>query len=89
MATLDKGARRGLLQRFFSRLRFPQVFALLVGLFVLDFFLLDPLPFVDEAILALLALLLGMWKEREQPETVGKPPEKNITPAEQRPSLDD
>lgn len=89
MASLGQGARRGVLQRFFSRLRFPQIFALLVGLFVLDFFLLDPLPFVDEAIIALLALLLGLWKEREEPETVGKPPEKNITPAVHRPSLDD
>ena len=63
MATIGQGARQGFLQRFFSRLRFPQVFALLIGLFVVDFFIPDPLPFIDEAIIALLALLLGMWKE--------------------------
>lgn len=83
MSALDKGTRQGLLKRFFSRLRYPQVFGLLIGLFVIDFFLPDPLPFIDEAILALLAILLGMWKEREEPMALEKPPEKNVTPIAQ------
>ena len=86
MPTVGKSARQGFLQSFFSRWRFPKLFFLLVALFVLDLLVPDPIPFVDKAILALLAILLGMWKSREEEAPLGKPPEKNITPASQRPS---
>ncbi len=47
-------------------LRFPGLFVLLAILTLADFVLPDPLPFVDELGLALLTLLLGLWKDRRQ-----------------------
>ena len=80
MAQIGKSSRQGLIQRFLGRLRFPQVLVLLVVLFVLDLFLPDPIPFVDEIILGVLALLVSLWKERQADVPPEKPPEKNITP---------
>lgn len=47
-----------------ARLRFPWLFALAAGLFLLDLFVPDPLPFVDELFLGLVALLFGAWRKR-------------------------
>lgn len=64
-----------------SRLRFPQAFVILATLFVIDLFVPDLVPFIDEIILAMLTLLTAMW-QKERPSSAGgeKPPEKNITP---------
>ena len=53
------------LTRFFSRLRFPYLFALVVTLFGLDLLLPDLIPFVDELLLGLASLLLGSWKQHK------------------------
>lgn len=68
---------------FLSELRTPQLFVLLVLLFVVDSVVLDPLPFIDEAILLILTLLTGLWRRKADVVKVDpeKPPEKNITPA--------
>lgn len=64
-----------------SRLRFPQAFVILASLFVIDLFLPDVVPFIDEIILGMLTLLTAMWqKERPTAEEAAKPAEKNITP---------
>ena len=81
MARATTHATQGFVQRFLGGLKFPQVFTLLASLFVLDFFLPDPIPFIDEIIVGLLALLLGLWKDRgDQVPFEGKPAVKNITP---------
>jgi hypothetical protein len=49
-------------------LRFPYLFLLAGGLFVLDLFVPDLIPFVDEIMLGLLTLLLGSFRRRKQPE---------------------
>lgn len=54
----------GLLPRFTSRLRFPQLFALTLAVFVVDLFVPDMIPFIDEVLLGLTTLLLGNWKRR-------------------------
>jgi len=74
--SLGKEERQGLLRRFFSGLRFPQLFVLLVVLFGIDLLVWDPVPLVDEAILGILAVMLGMWRNRGEME----PEMKNITP---------
>ena len=56
------------LSRFASGLRFPQLFALVAGLFVIDLVVPDMVPFADEILLALGTLLLGTWKKRRHPE---------------------
>ncbi len=56
-----------LITRFASRLRFPQLFLLTAGLFLVDLVVPDFLPFADEILLALATLLLGTW-QRERNE---------------------
>ena len=58
------------------RLRYPTLFKLTAGLFVLTLFIPDPIPFVDELVLGFGTLLLANWKSRN---TVAAPP-----PLEQR-----
>ena len=67
----------------FDRLRSSHLLMLVGGLFLLDLFVPDPLPFVDEAVLGLLTLLVARWKlraPRPEPEPPPKPPPKNVTP---------
>ena len=52
------------LLRFASRLRYPYLFAIVAGLFLLDLLIPDLVPFADELLLGLLALLLGGLKRR-------------------------
>lgn len=52
---------------FAGRLRFPQLFALVAGLFLLDLLTPDPIPFLDEILLGLGTVLLGSWRQRKQP----------------------
>jgi hypothetical protein len=69
-------------QRTVSRLKFPQAFALFVGLFVFDLIVPDFIPFLDEILLGLGAALFGMWREKVPVagDAGAKPPEKNVTP---------
>lgn len=67
-----------------SRLKFPQLFGLLVTLFLLDLLIPDLIPFIDEILLGLGAALFGTWREPvpTPPAPPGtKPPEKNVTPS--------
>jgi hypothetical protein len=59
-----------LLQRL--NLRFPALFTIFALLTVLDFVLPDPLPLVDELGLALLTILLGLWRDRRPPSATGR-----------------
>ena len=67
---------------FLGRLRFPQLFVLLAVIFLVDLFVPDFLPLVDEVVLCLLTLMTGLWRDRRPPPD--KPPEKNVTPPEPR-----
>ncbi len=53
------------LLQYASRLRFPKLLALAAAVFVADLIFPDVIPFVDEILLGLLTLLLGMLKKRE------------------------
>ena len=50
--------------RFASRLRYPTLFKLVAGLFVVDLFLPDFIPFLDEILLALGTLMLAAMRKR-------------------------
>ena len=68
---------------FLERLRFPQLFMLFAALFVLDLFIPDFVPFVDEILLGLLTVMTAMWRKSVETSAGGsveKPPIKNITP---------
>ena len=50
------------------RLRFPKLLALTATLFVIDFVVPDPIPFLDEILLGLSTVLFATWRERRQGE---------------------
>ncbi|MGV1107354.1 DUF6116 family protein [Xanthomonas translucens] len=52
------------LLRWAGKLRYPTLFKLTAGLFVLSVLLPDPLPFIDEIVFGLGTLLLANWKTR-------------------------
>lgn len=54
----------GLVRRYLGRLRFPTLFALTAALFIVNVLVPDPIPFVDEVLLALVGLLLGSLRKR-------------------------
>jgi len=47
------------------QLRFPQLFFLTFGVFVLDILIPEIIPYADELLLGLLTLLLGTWRKRQ------------------------
>ena len=53
-----------ILERILPNLRFPHLFAVLAVLFLVDSFVPDPIPFVDELLLGVLTLIAGTWKKR-------------------------
>ena len=57
----------GLLGRFGTSLRFPVLFFLTACLFSLNVVLPDPVPFLDELILALMTAMLASWKRPPPP----------------------
>lgn len=72
---------QGLLSRFIGRLRFPQLFVLAAILLGIDLVVPDAIPFLDEALLALLTAMLSMLRRRD-PQPDPDPPErseKNVT----------
>lgn len=50
-----------------SRLRFPTLFKITLGVFLLDLLIPDFIPFVDEILLGLGALLLSSWQKPQVP----------------------
>ncbi len=80
--SISKKERQGLLRRFLSRLAFPQLFLLLVALFAIDIVTPDPILFLDELILGVLAVMLGMWRRRDEEDTDAVSL-KNITPSDE------
>ena len=61
-------------------MRSPLLLAVVGGLFLLDFFVLDPIPYVEEVILFLLTVLVARWKDRRKVPEAEKPPAKTVTP---------
>ena len=66
------------LSRYLESLRFPWLLLLATLLFVVNLFIPDALPFIDEILLAIVAIILGKLKRKpengEQPanETADK-----------------
>lgn len=53
------------LLKYLSRLRFPYLFVITLGLFILNIIVPDVIPFADEIILGLVALLLGSLRKKK------------------------
>ncbi len=50
---------------FANQLKFKNLFLLILGLFIADLFVPDMIPFIDEIILGLLAIILANWKKEK------------------------
>jgi hypothetical protein len=66
MSTPARSPIQEIVGRLVGRLRYPWVFVLLGVLFLADLIIPDPIPFVDEAMLALLTFLVGSWGSRKK-----------------------
>jgi hypothetical protein len=60
-----KKALTTLLLGWFARLRFPTLLTITGVLFVVNLFMPDLVPFVDEILLGLVTLILANWKKRD------------------------
>ena len=56
------------------KLRYPTLFKLTAGLFVISVVLPDPVLFLDEILFGMATLLLANWKKRKQPLAAPTPP---------------
>jgi hypothetical protein len=65
----------GLVIRWASGLRFPVMFILTALLFVINLFVPDVIPLVDEILMGLVALLLANLRKKPE-ETSPSPPEE-------------
>lgn len=72
----------GALERLLGRLRSPWLTLLLGALLVVDLLVPDPLPFVDEAVLALLTVLAASWRGRGGRTGDRREPPVDVTPGE-------
>jgi hypothetical protein len=64
MSTPIDQTQPGPFRQFLSRLSFPKLFLLLTGLFLVDAVIPDMIPFMDEAVLGILAVIVGSWRQR-------------------------
>ena len=58
------GGIGGGLERYASSLRYPRLLLIILGLFILDVAVPDLVPFADEILLGLVALVLSRLKNR-------------------------
>jgi hypothetical protein len=54
-----------------NQLKFRNLFYLVTGLFLIDLLVPDFIPFIDEIILGLLAILLANWKKERNQDKEG------------------
>lgn len=66
------------INRFLPRLRYPYLFLVLGSLFLVDLVVPDPIPLVDELLLAVLTFIAATFTSRRNP--AGTP--RDITPVE-------
>lgn len=65
--------------RVLPGIRYPWLFVIVAGLFAIDLIAPDPIPVLDEAILAVLTVLVASWRRRTDDH---RPPPKDVTPAD-------
>ena len=71
-----------LLLNYSRKLKFRNLFLLVIGLFVLDLVIPDFIPFLDEILLGLLTIILGRWKKKEPLEKEDKTRDDTIIEGE-------
>ena len=70
-----------LVNRLLPRMRYPYLFLVLGGLFLVDLVVPDPIPLVDEIMLAVLTFIAASFSTRQEAD----PEPRDITPPEEDP----
>ena len=65
-----------------NQLRFRNLFFMVITLFFVDLLIPDFIPFIDEIILGLLAIILANWKKERNQDDEGKVIEGEIIEGE-------
>jgi hypothetical protein len=65
-----------------NQLRFRNLFFIVLGLFFVDLLIPDFIPFIDEIILGLLAIILANWKKERNQDKEGKAIEGEVIEGE-------
>ena len=66
VSKIARGGLAGAFLRWSSSLRFPYIFMLVTVLFVINLFIPDVVPFADEIIMGLVAVLLASLRKRPE-----------------------
>ena len=53
-----------LIDKLIPGIRYPWLLVILAGLLAIDLVVFDPIPFLDEAVLAVLTFLVASWRTR-------------------------
>lgn len=85
MPGMNRGPLVSAIERLLPRMKYPWLFVALAAMFVLDLVIPDPIPILDEAVLALLTVLIGGWRTRR---VVPTEPEASPGPREIGPGTD-
>ena len=72
-----------LVSRLLPRMRYPYLFLILGGLFLVDLVVPDPIPLVDEILLAVLTFIAATFSTRQEEY----PEPRDITPPEDDPRV--
>jgi hypothetical protein len=78
MATPSRSPLSTLVNRLLPRLRYPYLFLILGALFLVDLVVPDPIPLVDEILLAVLTFVAATFTTRKDTD----PEPRDITPPE-------
>jgi len=70
-----------IVNRLLPRMRYPYLFLVLGGLFLVDLVVPDPIPLVDEILLAVLTFIAASFSTRQEAD----PEPRDITPPEDDP----
>ena len=73
MSTPPRSPFTALVQRFLPRMRYPYLFLILGGLFLVDLVIPDPIPLVDELLLAILTFIAATFTSRRDRGRTGEP----------------
>ncbi len=66
---------KGIVEQHATKLRFPILLGITGTLFVVDFFVWDPIPLMDEILLGLATVILSRLKTRKAPEVFVQEPD--------------
>jgi hypothetical protein len=81
MSTPARSPLTALVNRLLPRFRYPYLFLVLGALFLIDLVVPDPIPLVDEILLAVLTFIAATFGTRRDPDTAPR----DITPPDEPP----